>query len=91
MGWGLNDFQEIREYPVWGDETILYGHDQRTINPPWHKKQYIWFKGGDLNGFRDLGTLPVYEGWDHSTYITSDVTWNKNTDIWYRGWDINGF
>ena len=25
-----------------------------SLNAAYHKEQYIWFMGGDLNGFRDI-------------------------------------
>jgi hypothetical protein len=51
----------------------------------WHKKQeYMWFRGGDLNGFWDIWALPISKGryqlvWPWPTYhkMPSD-TRNKN-------------
>ena len=64
---------------------------------PLHKDQeYMWFRGGDLNGFSDLRALPVSGGTGPSrtvmTYIPYDALLNKVQEyIWFRGGDLNGF
>jgi hypothetical protein len=45
----------------------MYGHELRTIKCSL-KQEYVWFRGGDINGFRDIWALPVKGGWDHTVW-----------------------
>jgi hypothetical protein len=61
----------------------------------WHKKQdYIWLRGGDLNGFWDMWTLSLDMGDGISMYshdihtITGKL---KQEYIEFRGGDLNCF
>jgi hypothetical protein len=49
-------FKILKHFRFKGDETIQYGHDQHTIKCSLTQRTniYIWFKGGDLNGFQDI-------------------------------------
>jgi hypothetical protein len=63
----------------------------------WHKKQeYIWFRGGDFNNFRDIWALPILTGAGQfrmvMTYIQADATWHEKKQYkWFKGGDLNGF
>jgi hypothetical protein len=59
---------------------------------------YLWFRGGDLNSFRDNRALPVYEGTSVGppcmvmTCILSDATWQETRIyIVFRGWESQWF
>ena len=44
-----------------------FSRESPFSNAPYHKKQdYIWFMGGDLNGFRDITHFMKWTGWGMS-------------------------
>jgi hypothetical protein len=58
---------------------------------------YLWFRGGNLNSFRDNRTLPIYEGTSVGppcmvmTCILSDATWQETRICMvFRGGDLSG-
>ena len=68
-----------------------------SLNAPHHKEQeYIWFIGGDLNGFQDImhfmkradGACPP--GTQGS--MSLNAAYHKEQQyIWFMGGDLNGF
>ena len=69
-----------------------------SLDASYHKKQeYIWFMGGDLNGFlykafcEVVGHAPGRPLLD-SRSMTLDVSYHKDEEyIWYRGGDLIRF
>jgi hypothetical protein len=61
--WGVGIsmvFEIIGHFLFKGDGTTMYGYDLHTIRCYLKKRQeYVWFKGGDLNSFRNIWALPV--------------------------------
>ena len=68
-----------------------------SLNAPHHKEEeYIWFRGGDLNGFQDImhfmkragGACP--RGTQES--MSLNAAYHKEQQhIWFMGGDLNGF
>ena len=67
-GWGSERFPRYNTfYEMKGVEHAPRVHPwdpwSMSLNAPHHKEQeYIWFMGGDLNGFRDIKHF-VKRGW----------------------------
>ena len=69
-------------------------HGSRSLNAAYHKEQqYIWFMGGDLNGFRD--TFYEMKGWGHNWdpwSVSLNAPHHKEQEyIWFMGRDMNSF
>jgi hypothetical protein len=53
-------FEILRNFLFMGDGITSYGQDLIPSDAPWHKEhEYIWFRGGDLDNFRDIQQYPV--------------------------------
>jgi hypothetical protein len=62
----------------------------------WHKQEYIWFRGGDLNSFWNIWAITVSRGIGPPhmvmTYIPSDAPWYKEQGyIQFWGGDFDSF
>jgi hypothetical protein len=61
------------------------------------RNKNIWFRGGDLNSFRDIWALPVSSGdritpYGHDLHTIRCCFTQKTTKyIWFRGGNFNGF
>ena len=63
------------------------------------KHEFIWFRGGYLNGFRDIKPFTNWTGWGMPRNATGDFQsvllnasyHNEHEYIWFRGGDLNSF
>ena len=63
-GWGSEQFLRYYAFYDWeGWGTTLGDPRSMSLNASYHKKQgYIWFRGGDLNGFWDMRPFKKWRG-----------------------------
>ena len=67
-----------------------------SLNAPHHKEQeYIWFMGGDLNGFQDMHFMKRAGGAcprETQGSMSLNVAYHKEQQyIWFMDGDLNGF
>ena len=101
-GWGserfprYNTFYEMKGVGPAARGTPWYPWSM-SLNAPHHKEQeYIWFMGGDLNGFQDImhfmkrlgGACP--RGTWGSTSLNA-ACHKEQQYIWFMGGDLNSF
>ena len=69
-----------------------------SLNAPHHKEKYIWFMGGDLNGFQDIMHFMKWRGrgsppWDplgSQRDMSLNVPYHKEQEyIWFREGILN--
>jgi hypothetical protein len=97
--------QYLKIFSLYMHFIFICGHNKNSCNVQGRSLSrnstalYLWFRGGDLNSFRDNKALPVCGGggfrgtipYGHD-YIPSHVPWHKEHKyIWSVGWDLNGF
>ena len=71
------------------------------LNAPYHKEQYIWFIGGDLNmlfpryntfyEMKGVGHAPGGPLWDPWSMSLNAPHHKEQEYIWFMGGDLNGF
>ena len=63
-GWGSEQFLRYYAFYDWGGWGITPGDPRSmSLNASYHKKQgYIWYRGGDLNGFWDMRHFMKWRG-----------------------------
>ena len=68
-----------------------------SLDLSYHKEpEYILFRDGDLNGFRDMRSLMKWKGWGmplgDPKSMSLDAAYHKEHEyIWFRDGDLNGF
>ena len=105
-GWGserfprYNTFYEMKGIgpaprgPPWDPWSM-------SLNAPHHKEQeYVWFMGGDLNGFQDIKNFVKWRGVGHAPRghpgvprsMSLNAPYLKEQEyIWFMGGDLNSF
>ena len=101
-GWGSEQFPRYNTfYEMKGMGHANGGHLwdpwSMSLKAPHHKDQeYIWFMGGDRNGFQDIKHFMKRRGWGMLPGVPRSMSLNapylkEQEYIWFMGGVLNGF